>query len=136
MYNQGDAVGSTWILNFQPMRRRYVTRRRQTTSVGLDYAHGPWRNRFWVLVQARPLPGAVHRPCVGRWKLPEISVVRINKSRNEVCEVRSRQERLYVLNPAALPLRGCALEMCYDVDCYSSYDSKLYVYNTVRKLNL
>ena len=26
MCNQGDAVLSTWILNFQPMKRRYVTR--------------------------------------------------------------------------------------------------------------
>ena len=26
MCNQGDAAGSTWIWNFQPLRRRYVTR--------------------------------------------------------------------------------------------------------------
>ena len=26
MCNQGDGVGPTWIGNFQPMRRRYVTR--------------------------------------------------------------------------------------------------------------
>ena len=45
MCNQEDAVGSTWILNSQLMRRRYVTKRRQTTSVRLHYGHGPWPNR-------------------------------------------------------------------------------------------
>ena len=57
MCNQGDTVGSTWVLNFQPKRRRYVTRRRQTTSVRLHYAYGPGRNRFGcMLLQATPRP--------------------------------------------------------------------------------
>ena len=44
--NQGDAVGSAWILNFQPVRD--VTSRGDVrrTPVTLHFAHGPWRNRF------------------------------------------------------------------------------------------
>ena len=52
MCNQGDAVGSTWIWNFQPMRRRYVTRTSDDVHQASflpqnsnNYAHGPWRNR-------------------------------------------------------------------------------------------
>ena len=41
----GVMAGSTWILNFQAMRRRYVTRRREITPIRLHYAHGPGRNR-------------------------------------------------------------------------------------------
>ena len=46
MCDQGDVAGSTWILNFQPVRRCYVTRRRQTTSIQLHYAHGPGRTEL------------------------------------------------------------------------------------------
>ena len=54
MCNQGDAVGSTWIWNFQPMRRCYITRTSDDVHQASfllqnsnNYAHGPWQNRFW-----------------------------------------------------------------------------------------
>ena len=53
MCNQGDAVGSTWIWNFQPMRRRYIMRTSDDVHQASflwqnsnNYAYGPWRNRF------------------------------------------------------------------------------------------
>ena len=52
MRNQGDVIGSTWICNFQPKRRRYVTR----TSDDVRQASlctRPMAKQIWVLVQAR-----------------------------------------------------------------------------------
>ena len=43
--NQGDAVGSTWIWNFEPMRRRYVTRTSDDVRQASLCARGG-RNRF------------------------------------------------------------------------------------------
>ena len=41
MCNQGDAVASAWILNFQPMRRCHVTKRRETNArQNCKRAHG------------------------------------------------------------------------------------------------
>ena len=52
MCNQGDAVGSTWIWNFQPMRRRYVTRTSDDVRQASLCAR-PMAEQIWVLVQAR-----------------------------------------------------------------------------------
>ena len=64
VHDQGNAVGSTWILSFQPMRRRYIMRRRQMTSVRLHYAHSPGRNRFGCSCKQDSICRL--RPCVCR----------------------------------------------------------------------
>ena len=55
-------------VNFQPMRRRYVTRDVRRTPVRLYFEYGPWRNRFGRLCnQGFP---CWPRSCVGRWVCP------------------------------------------------------------------
>ena len=54
MCNQWDAVGSAWILNFQRIRRCYVTRRRQTNARQASFCTWSMAERIWVLVQATP----------------------------------------------------------------------------------
>ena len=52
--NQGDTVGSAWILNFQPMRRYYIMRRCETNACQASFCTQPVVEQSWVLVQARP----------------------------------------------------------------------------------
>ena len=56
MYKQGDAVGSAWILKFQPMRRLYVTGKRETSAGQASFCTRHMAEHIWELVQARPQP--------------------------------------------------------------------------------
>ena len=54
MCNQGDAVGSIWILHFQPMSRRYTMRRCKTNAHQASFCTRPMVEHIWVLMQGRP----------------------------------------------------------------------------------
>ena len=71
MCNQGDAVGSTWIWNFQPMRRLYVTR----TSDNIHQAS----LCTWPMVEqfgysCKQGITCWLRPCIGRWGNPSMTL--------------------------------------------------------------
>ena len=81
--DQGDVIGSTWILNFQPMSRCYIMRRSQMMSVRLHYAHSPGGNRF-----RRSCKQGITcwlRPCVGRCWTRAVSVYGVGGTRLACC---------------------------------------------------
>ena len=73
--NQGDAVGSSWIWNFQPKRRHYVMSSDNVHQASL--CTWPMAEQIWVLVQARYhlLAETLHRKMIG----PECQLLSVSR---------------------------------------------------------